>query len=92
MHFKDKQEKILGVLPKAALNKTENPVIGIAWVQVDENETLVIEQDVYRIRNWPSSIRLELLAILMALYTVLKKSMIKIFIDSESAIAKIQEG
>ncbi|CAG8532040.1 29881_t:CDS:2 [Gigaspora margarita] len=151
MHFKTKQEKVLGTLPKGALksltkipkiksnlwqgvqnkqqsnpestllglkdleflkieliqkqyfenklnssffdttpDKPEEPSIGAAWIQVDENEIQVIKQDICRIRNWPSLTRLELLAILMALYTVLEKEIAKIFADSESAIAGIQ--
>ncbi|CAG8729539.1 2804_t:CDS:2, partial [Gigaspora rosea] len=79
-----------GSLFMTAPNEMKDPSMRAAWVQVNENETQLLEQGVCRTRNWPSSTKLELLAILMALYTVSKKKMVKIFTDSELAIAGIQ--
>ncbi|CAG8610167.1 16187_t:CDS:2, partial [Gigaspora rosea] len=81
-----------GSLFETAPNETKDPAMGAAWVQVDENETQLLEQGVCRTRNWPSSMKPKLLAILMALYTVPEKKIVKIFTDSESAIAGNQKG
>ncbi|CAG8779039.1 38896_t:CDS:2, partial [Gigaspora margarita] len=81
------KEKILGTFPKNSFffetisDKTNDLSIDTAWIQVDKNEFQVIEQSVYGIRNWLSSTKPKLLAILMALYTVSEKKMVKIFTD-----------
>jgi len=66
--------------------------MGAGWVQVNNKEEYVIDEDAIRARGWPSSTKAELLAIWCVIIIVPSKSKIKIYTDSAAAIASIRNN
>ena len=62
--------------------------MGIGWVQILNNQ--VLHQFLASIKLWPSSYKVELMAILSAITTVSCNSQVLIFTDSQLIISKYQ--
>ena len=63
-----------------------------SWIQVDEKHELVLREGCAKLNNWPSSTKPELIAIWLALFTILQGSNIYIYTDSAAAIANVNKA
>ena len=63
--------------------------MGIGWVQVDDDEKVIIDEGRVGARNWPSSTKAELLAIWYVLLITPKRRKVKVYTDSAAAIASL---
>src|SRR5260364_356283 len=78
-----------GSLVRTVTEKGERVRMGASWVQVGLDKKEILDTGYVGTQEWPSSTKSELIAIWLALLTVLERTKVQINTDSKVAISNI---